>query len=211
MLTSQYHLMSVPAITAVELARLGGMGRWEPDAPLRLASAALDLYRERGYDQTTVADIAARAGVTERTFFRHFSDKREVLFDATNRLETDIVAAVIAAPADLGALDVVELAMSEGAAFLEERHAHAGRRAAVLETTPALMERELLKLHKLRGAVARTLEQRGVAPLVAQVAAEAGGSCFTAGFSRWVASDNTRSLAVCIHEAFAELRAVTAP
>ena len=202
--------MSGAVITPFHLARLTGMGRWEPDAPLRLAAAALDLYLERGYDQTTVADIAASAGVTERTFFRHFADKREVLFDATNRLETQTVAALAAAPADLRTIDVVELALCAGSAFLEERHAHAGRRAAVLEATPALMERELLKMHKLRAAVTLGLEQRGVPPLIAAVAAEAGGSCFSAGFSRWVGSDNTRSLADCIHEAFSELRAVTA-
>ena len=185
------------------------MARWEPDAPLRLAAAALDLYLERGYDQTTVADIAARAGVTERTFFRHFADKREVLFDATNTLENAVVAAVAAAPADLGAMDVVELAMSEGPAFLEQRHTHAGRRAAVLASTPALLERELLKIHTLGAAVTRALEARGVAPLAARVAAEVGGSCFTSGFARWLEGDADRSMAACIHEAFAEMRAVT--
>ena len=56
------------------------MGRWEPDARGRLMQAALELYGERGFEQTTVAEIAQRAGLTERTFFRHFADKREVLF-----------------------------------------------------------------------------------------------------------------------------------
>jgi hypothetical protein len=56
------------------------MTRWEPNARGRLEQAALALYGERGFENTTVAEIAARAGLTERTFFRHFADKREVLF-----------------------------------------------------------------------------------------------------------------------------------
>lgn len=187
------------------------MGRWQPDARGRLSVAALDLYLERGYDQTTVADIAERAGVTERTFFRHFGDKREVLFDATNQLQNDVVAAVDAAPAELSPLEVVELAMSEGPAFLEERREHATRRSAALAATPALMERELLKIHGLRTAVAAALEARGVAPLAARVAAEAGGSCFTAGFAHWVEARDERTLASYIRDAFAELRSTVSP
>jgi AcrR family transcriptional regulator len=186
------------------------MGRWEPDARGRLSVAALDLYLERGYDQTTVADIAARAGVTERTFFRHFADKREVLFDATNQFETAVVAAITSAPADLSTMDVIELAMSEGPAFLEERRAHARRRAAALDVTPALMERELLKIHALSAAAARALEARGAPALAARVAAEIGGSCFSAGFAQWVAADDDRTLASHVRAAFAELRTVTA-
>jgi len=185
------------------------MARWEPDARGRLSVAALDLYLERGYDQTTVVDIAERAGVTERTFFRHFADKREVLFDATNQLQNDVVAAVADAPAELSPVEVVELAMSEGPTFLEQRRAHARRRAAALAATPALMERELLKIHGLRGAVASALEDRGVPALAARVAAEMGGSCFSAGFAQWVEADDARSLSSYIHEAFAQLRLMT--
>ena len=62
------------------------MGRWEPDARGRLVKAAMELYGERGFEQTTVAEIAERAGLTERTFFRHFADKREVLFAGAGAL-----------------------------------------------------------------------------------------------------------------------------
>jgi AcrR family transcriptional regulator len=185
------------------------MARWEPDARGRLSVAALDLYLERGYDQTTVADIAERAGVTERTFFRHFADKREVLFDATNQLQNDVVSAVQSASPELSPMQVVELAMSEGPAFLEQRRAHATRRAAALAATPALMERELLKIHGLRAAVAAALEARGVDQLTARVAAEAGGSCFSAGFAQWVEAGDDRSLSSYIHDAFGQLRLMT--
>ncbi len=83
------------------------MGRWQPDACGRLMAAALELYDERGFEQTTVADIAARAGVTERTFFRHFGDKREVLFDRENGLQAAAVAALAEAPADADAMSAL--------------------------------------------------------------------------------------------------------
>src|SRR6202035_2298884 len=75
-----------------------GMGRWEPNARGRLEQAALELYLERGFEQTTVAEIAKRAGLTERTFFRHFADKREVLFSGAGALEELLVSAVAGAP-----------------------------------------------------------------------------------------------------------------
>ena len=85
------------------------MGRWEPDSRGRLQEAALALYSERGFDQTTAAQIAARAGLTERTFFRHFADKREVLFGGSALLQERIVAGVAEAPPEDGPLDAVGL------------------------------------------------------------------------------------------------------
>src|SRR5215472_3630839 len=81
------------------------MGRWEPDARGRLERAALELYGERGFEQTTVAEIAGRAGLTERTFFRHFADKREVLFAGSAALRDLIVNAVTSAPASATPID----------------------------------------------------------------------------------------------------------
>ena len=79
------------------------MGRWEPNARGRLEQAAMELYLERGFDQTTVAEIAERAGLTERTFFRHFADKREVLFAGAGALQELLVSAVAGAPDSGGA------------------------------------------------------------------------------------------------------------
>ncbi|MFD9129671.1 TetR/AcrR family transcriptional regulator, partial [Kitasatospora sp. NPDC059571] len=83
------------------------MGRWEPNARGRLAEAALGLYGERGYEQTTVAEIAERAGLTERTFFRHYADKREVLFDGSGVLQELFAAAVAGAPESAAPIDAV--------------------------------------------------------------------------------------------------------
>ena len=188
------------------------MARWQPDARDRLAAAALDLFLEQGFDQTAVADIAARAGVTERTFFRHFTDKREVLFDAGNRLQNTVVDALAAAPAGLSPLEAVEAAFVASSNFLtEERRPYSRRRAQALDSTPALQERELLKLAKLRAAVAEALGQRGLARPAAHLTAEVGGSCFLAGFDEWIRADSTDDLASCVQRAFADLRAITSP
>ena len=102
--------------TVITLARMSvavitydqGMGRWEPDSRGRLEQAALALYSERGFDNTTVAEIAARAGVTERTFFRYFADKREVLFSGAGTLQELLVNAVVRAPDSVAPIDAAE-------------------------------------------------------------------------------------------------------
>src|SRR3954447_2702260 len=113
------------------------MGRWEPGARGRLARVALELYAERGFEQTTVEDIAERAGVTERTFFRHFVDKREVLFDGSLVLQQRLVDAIASAPAGLAPIDVVGHAFAEAAALLDGRREHARTRARVIAANPA--------------------------------------------------------------------------
>jgi len=184
------------------------MGRWEPDARARLANAALDLYLERGFEQTTVADIAERAGVTERTFFRHFTDKREVLFDGTNALENGVLAAIAGAPASTPALDIAGQALIAGSGFLAERGEWAGRRMRAIAANPELLERELLKLARLSSSVAAALVERGTPQLSARLAAEAAVSAFSAGFERWTTATSTLDLADCISDALDELRSV---
>src|SRR6478609_3958680 len=139
------------------------MGRWEPDAQGRMARAALELYAERGYEQTTVQDIAARAGVTERTYFRHFADKREVLFDGAHTLERLAVAGVADAPQGAGPLEAAGAGVVRGC----------DTRAGVVAANPGLQERELLKMAALGAALAGALRDRGVPAPVAALAAEA--------------------------------------
>src|SRR6516165_2707757 len=123
------------------------MARWKPDAPGRLAQAAMELYVAQGYDNTTVAEIAARAGLTERTFFRHFTDKREVLFRGSEALRDTLVAAIDSAPAGASPLATVTAALdAAGAVFIPEL---ARRRQAVILANPELQERELIKLATL--------------------------------------------------------------
>jgi len=186
------------------------VGRWEPGAAGRLAQAALELYAERGFEQTTVLDIAERAGVTERTFFRHFADKREVLFDRSNALQEAVVAAIAAAPAGRPPLEIVGAAMEQAGVFLDDRREYATMRAAAITTNPSLQERELLKMATLGSAVATALQARGVPSPAAAIAAEAGVAVFKLGFERWVTDPEAPDLPTCIREALAALRALTA-
>ena len=187
------------------------MGRWEPDAQGRLASAAMELYGERGYDNTTVEEIAARAGLTERTFFRYFADKREVLFGGSQVLQEFLVTRVREAPESLAPLDVIATAyMAAADDIFEARREFSRARQAIIVANVELQERELIKLATLNAALAGALRQRGVADPAASLAAEAGGSAFKLGFERWVADTAGKSFSTFIGEALDALRAVAA-
>lgn len=186
------------------------MTRWQPDAAGRLTAAALALFAEQGYDDTTVAEIAERAGLTKRTFFRHFPDKREVLFDRTYELERVWVEAVVAAPADATPLAAVTAGFGPVAAMFSDRHAFARVRAGIIETHPELQERELIKLHRLGGAITAALVARGAAGSAAGLAAQAGVTVFHVAFAAWVRGDDASAFGRLMDEALAELRAVTA-
>jgi AcrR family transcriptional regulator len=187
-----------------------GMGRWQPDARGRLAEAALTLYGERGFDNTTVEEIAERAGLTKRTFFRYFADKREVLFDGAQWLEELLVREVGAAPASAAPLDAVAAGLDAIAPMFEERREFAARRQQIIVANPELQERELIKMASLGRAVAQALRRRGVADPAATLTAEAGITVFRVGFERWVDEANQRPLRELMHEALDELRAVAA-
>ncbi len=165
------------------------MGRWQPDARSRLERSALELFEERGYEQTTVADIAARTGLTERTFFRHFSDKREVLFGGSPVLVARLVEAVAAAPATATATQAVRTALRSTEAFFDGRREHARRRQDVVAANPVLLERELMKMATLTDALGTALRARGVDPQVAALSAEVGVLVFRLGFARWLEED----------------------
>jgi AcrR family transcriptional regulator len=184
-----------------------GMARWEPDARGRMSAAALELYAERGFDQTTVADIAERAGVTERTFFRHYADKREVLFGGTDLFEKAVVDGIAAAPADAGPLDAVVAGVGDAAAQIER--AFARRRASVIASTPALQERELLKMSRLGTLAAEALRARGVGEPAATLAAESGVWVFRVAFEAWL-GDGPADVRRCLADALAEFRATVA-
>jgi AcrR family transcriptional regulator len=186
------------------------MGRWEPNARGRLEQAAMELFQERGYARTTVDGIAARAGLTERTFFRYFTDKREVLFSGSADLEKFIVEGIGSAPKTMAPLDAVVAALETTAPFFEERRSYARKRRAVITADAELRERELIKLASLAVAVAASLRKRGVSAPTAALAAEAGIAVFKNAFERWVDDKEQRPLSGHIHAALTELRAVTA-
>jgi AcrR family transcriptional regulator len=208
--------MSVSAITLAVMSvavishyhRL--MARWQPDSPGRLEQAALDLFRERGFENTTVAEIAERAGVTERTFFRHFADKREVLFGGAATLHELLVNTVAAAPDSAAPIDAVAAALETAGALLQERREFARKRQHVISASAELQERELIKLASFASALAEALCRRGVAAPIATLTAEAGIAAFRVAFGRWVSESNQRDLPQLIRESFDDLKAVTA-
>jgi AcrR family transcriptional regulator len=187
-----------------------GMGRWEPNARGRLEQAALELYVERGYEQTTVAEIAERAGLTERTFFRHFADKREVLFAGAGTLQDLLVTAVAGAPDAVAPLEAVAAALEAAGALLQERREYSRRRQSVIDANPALQERELIKLAALASALADALRRRGVTGPAASLTAEAGIAVFKIAFERWISETGQSDLPRLIRESLDELRTVTA-
>jgi AcrR family transcriptional regulator len=187
------------------------MGRWEPDSRGRLHEAALALYSERGFDQTTAAQIAERAGVTERTFFRHFADKREVLFGGAAILKEQILAGVVSAPSSDDPFDALSCGLDAAAAMLgESRRDLALQRQAVITANPELRERELTKLADYATAIAAALGQRGVAEPQATMVAEAGMTVLRVALTQWASGNDGRDLDVIMREALATLRAVAA-
>ena len=156
------------------------------EARLRLQQAAVELFAERGYDQTTAAEIAGRAGVTERTFFRHFPDKREVLFDGQAVLVAALTASVADAPPQTKPIDTLFQAFRSVTKLLENNRPFSKPRQEVISATPALRERELAKLEALSEALALALTARGVSDLQAALAARAGMAAFAHATLSWL-------------------------
>jgi AcrR family transcriptional regulator len=184
------------------------MGRWEPNAPGRLQQAAYELYTERGYDQTTVAEIAARAGLTERTFFRHFADKREVLFEGGDRFTATLVDAVDAAPPEATALESVTAGI-EAAGSVFPAVELVRRRQALLQANSELQERELIKLASLATSLAEALRRRGVSDTTAELAAETAVTVLRIALTRWIEDPGERPWEIHVREAMDELRGLT--
>ena len=169
----------------------------------------MELYSERGYEQTTVAEIARRAGLTERTFFRHFADKREVLFSGSANLQEAMVSAVANAPESAAPIDAVAAGIEAAGGFLQDRE-YSRRRQAIIAANTVLQERELIKMASLASAIARALRKRGVSDPAASLTAEAGTAVFRIAFERWIDQGNEKDLRVLIRESFEELRSLVA-
>ena len=186
----------------------GRMPRSGAAARARLREAALELYRDQGYDATTTAAIAARAGVTERTYFRHFPDKREVLFDGEGELFDVMTAAITFGPADSSPLALVLHAYCAAAPLFVAGRPIAQQRARIIATSPALMERAHAKAVALTEAVVAALRERGTSEPTARLAAGAGAAVFERATHAW---DGTSApgLTALVAEATDELRALT--
>jgi AcrR family transcriptional regulator len=187
------------------------MGRWEPDAEGRFRAAAIELFGEIGYEQTTVAAIATRAGLTARTFFRYFTDKREVLFKGSERLQQTMVDALASAPADASAIGAIATALAKAGDFFDdERRPFARLRNAVIAANTELHERELIKMARLSAALAKALGSRGVGEADASLAAEAGIAVFRVAFAQWVNESERRDYGEIVNESIARLATLTA-
>ncbi len=185
------------------------MVRRGDDVRGRLQQAALELYGERGYERTTTAEIAARAGVTERTFFRYFPDKREVLFDGEATLRLALITAIAATPAALGPLGTLLTAFRTTEAMIEANRPFAEPRHRVIAATPALHERELAKMASLTSALTTALRERGVCEGVAVLAAHAGMAAFIQAVLASL-EEPTLSLGKQLDRTFRDLRALVA-
>jgi AcrR family transcriptional regulator len=159
------------------------------------------LFEERGYSETTVADIAEAAGLTKRTFFRYFADKREVLFAGSEVLEDELVAAVDAAPAQAGPFEAAAIGLDAIAPFFQDRREFSVRRQRVIDSSQELQERELIKRERLADAVANALRRRGSAEPAASLAAQTAIAIFHVAFTRWVSTDHRETFLEQLHEA----------
>lgn len=189
------------------------MARWAPATSERLQAAAMTLFSERGFDQVTAAQIAEAAGTTERTFFRYFPDKRDVLFDRQDTLVQAIVDGVQNAPASASALQLVAAAVRAGAEFFPNDARDIARaRHGIIASTPALLERERHKRADVASRVAQALRERGFDDVTAGLAAESTGTIFHLAFTRWLDDDSARPLsaiAEAIVHRFAHLASQT--
>jgi AcrR family transcriptional regulator len=171
----------------------------------RLQLAALELYRDGGYEQTTAADIAAKAGVTERTFFRHFPDKREVLFDGDAAFIDALTSAVRQAPSALGPWDTLFLAFRSVEPMFVENRPFTGPRQQVIAGSPALQERAMAKSRSVIAALAAALRERGAPAHQASLAAQMGMATLSHAVTAWF-DDDSIDLGGHIVRAFDDVR-----
>jgi len=187
------------------------MGRWRPNARDRLEQAAIALFIEQGFAETTVPQITARAGLTTRTFFRHFADKREVLFAGDAELPALVARLAADAPAALSPMMLIAYALETVAATrFEGRREYLRTRRALIQADEGLRERELRKLAALSDAIGRGFQDRGVDELTAMLAAQLAVTVFSVTISRWLDQDGEQPLSELVHDTLRALRSVTA-
>ena len=186
------------------------MSRWKPDAAGPPDEGRDQLFDEQGYEATTVAEIAERAGLTKRTFFRYFSDKREVLFSGAEELQRIWLEAVAAAPAEATPLAVVTAGLDPVAEMFTERHAFARVRAQIIEANPELQERELIKLQNLVAAIEEALVRARRLRQCRDPRRTGGRDRVSRGLCRWVEQDDPTAFRRLMDESLEELRSVTA-
>ena len=185
--------------------------RWEPNARGRLEQAALELFAEQGFEGTTVEDIATRAGLTKRTFFRYFGDKREVLFAGGEEFQGLFVTGLAGAPASATPMEAIAVTLEAVSGRFRDRHDRARRRQRIIVANAELQERELVKLASVAAALGAGLRERGAAEPGATITAELAMVLFRTAFERWVAAPRPGDFPALVREAVDALRSVAAP
>ncbi len=187
------------------------MSRWKPNARERLERAALELFVERGFAETTVPEITARAGLTTRTFFRHFADKREVLFTVEEEFPALVARLMAEAPASLDPMGVIVRGLETVATTrFEGMREYLRTRRAVVRADEGLRERELRKLSVVSEAVGRGFRDRGVDEVSSTLAAHIAVSVVSVAVDRWLDQDAEQPLSELVHETLGALRSLTA-
>jgi AcrR family transcriptional regulator len=189
------------------------MARWQPGARERLVIAAVDLFTEQGYDATTVAQIAERAGVTRSTFFRHFPDKRELLVAGQETLSNLLADGITEAAPGASPLEAVAAGLERASSAMGPMNRELGPRlTAAVAASTELQERDALKHVGLAAAMTAALVARGVGDATAHLAAELGVLAFKQGFARWSEGDRDDGEPLAQHAlaALNDLRAATA-
>jgi len=189
----------------------GAVSRWQPNARGRLERAALELFTGQGFAETTVPQITARAGLTTRTFFRHFADKREVLFAVEEELPALVARLAADAPASLSPMMVIAYGLETVAATrFEGQLEYLRTRRGVIQSDEGLRERELRKLSTLSDAIRRGFLNRGVDELTSTLAAQIAVTVFSVAISRWLDQDGEQPLSELVHDTLHALQSVTA-
>jgi AcrR family transcriptional regulator len=193
-------------MTPWDITKLSTMARWDPGAEQRLRKAALELYAAHGYDAVTVNQIAEHAGLTRRSYFRYFPDKREVLFAGSERLPVAVIEAIRAVDPAVGPWPAVVQAAAEVGELLAEFAENSDVRRAVIAATPELQERERTKLASVSAAIRDGLEERGVPAEDAALVAEVGAAVFQNAFSRWIDAGGKTAFRPCFDAVVGSLR-----
>jgi AcrR family transcriptional regulator len=189
------------------------MARWEPDAEDRLRRAAAELFVERGYDAVTVLDIALRAGLTRRSFFRYFPDKREVLFAGSQRLVEEVERRLDAAASDESTQKAVVRVLDEAGAILagdRDRDSQRQRRA-IIAASPELQERDRTKIAQIAAAITRWMARRGVAVADAELLGAVCAEAFRSAYNRALSADGSPDFGEHLSEAARAIESFVAP
>jgi len=190
---------------------MGPVGRWEPDAQRRLQQAAMELFAERGYAEVTIAEIADRAGLTKRSFFNHFADKREVLFAGAKDFEYSAIKHLAEAADDLAPIDAAVLALTRAGLELARYAEYARARYELIASATELQERDLIKMASLAAAIAQALSRRGVLPRTATFTAQAAIAVFTTAYADWIKGGETADLRALMQQSLDDLRQAVGP